>query len=209
MQPCSADSSGNERCVTLFLCGDVMTGCGIDQALPHPCDPVLYEPYVRDAREYVAVAERAHGPIPRPIVNLETSITRRSDYWPGKDINYRMSPENAACLAVAKIDCCALANNHVLDWGYAGLAETLDTLARLNISAAGAGCDAAEAQRPAVLDLGEKGKVIVFAFGSPTSGIPAHWAATARKPGVELWCGPGACGSNVSPQRMHVGLPRS
>ena len=30
--------------ITLFLCGDVMTGRGIDQVLPHPADPSLYEP---------------------------------------------------------------------------------------------------------------------------------------------------------------------
>lgn len=183
-----------------------MPGRGIDQVLPHPCDPVLFEPYVRDARQYVALAERVNGPIPRPvdfsyiwgealeelrrrgpdarIVNLETSITRHNDYWPGKAIHYRMSPENAACLTAAGIDCCALANNHVLDWGYAGLAETLETLKRLGIQAAGAGRHAAEAQTPAVLDLKDKGRVIVFAFGVGTSGIPARWAATTQTPGV-------------------------
>jgi hypothetical protein len=51
----------------VFLCGDVMTGRGIDQALPHPVDPVLYEPYVRDAREYVDLAEKAHGAFQRPV----------------------------------------------------------------------------------------------------------------------------------------------
>jgi hypothetical protein len=39
-------------CVTLFLCGDVMTGRGIDQILPNPVDPRLYESYVEDARVY-------------------------------------------------------------------------------------------------------------------------------------------------------------
>jgi hypothetical protein len=43
-------------------------------------------------------------------------------------INYRMSPENAPCLTAAGLDCCVLANNHVLDWGPAGLIETLDVL---------------------------------------------------------------------------------
>ena len=43
----------------LFLCGDVMTGRGIDQALPYPVNPVLYEPHVRDARDYVHLAEKA------------------------------------------------------------------------------------------------------------------------------------------------------
>jgi poly-gamma-glutamate synthesis protein (capsule biosynthesis protein) len=28
--------------ITLFLCGDVMTGRGIDQALPHPSRPQLF-----------------------------------------------------------------------------------------------------------------------------------------------------------------------
>jgi poly-gamma-glutamate capsule biosynthesis protein CapA/YwtB (metallophosphatase superfamily) len=52
--------------LTLFLCGDVMTGRGIDQVLPFPSDPVLYEPWVRDAREYVRLAEEINGPIARP-----------------------------------------------------------------------------------------------------------------------------------------------
>src|SRR5215472_1712940 len=127
----------------LFLCGDVMTGRGIDQALPHPVSPILYEPYVRDAREYVALAEKAAGPIPRPlsadyiwghalqelecgrldlrIVNLETAITSAETPWPGKGIHYRMHPQNIGCLTAAQISACALANNHLLDWGYDGL----------------------------------------------------------------------------------------
>ncbi len=50
---------------TIFLCGDVMTGRGIDQILPHPADPTLREP-MADARSYVTCAEEASGPIPRP-----------------------------------------------------------------------------------------------------------------------------------------------
>jgi poly-gamma-glutamate capsule biosynthesis protein CapA/YwtB (metallophosphatase superfamily) len=135
--------------VKLFLCGAVMTGRGIDQILAAPCDPAIEEPWVKDARDYVALAERAHGPIPRGadpqyvwgealqaldaerpdarIVNLETAVTT-SDKRACKDINYRMSPANAACVTAARIDCCVLANNHVLDWGACGLEETLDTL---------------------------------------------------------------------------------
>ena len=43
---------------TLFLAGDVMTGRGLDQVLPHASDPALQEPWVRDARDYVALANR-------------------------------------------------------------------------------------------------------------------------------------------------------
>ena len=51
--------------ITLFLCGDVMTGRGVDQILRHPSDPILYESFIEDARQYVALAERVSGPIPR------------------------------------------------------------------------------------------------------------------------------------------------
>jgi poly-gamma-glutamate capsule biosynthesis protein CapA/YwtB (metallophosphatase superfamily) len=119
------------------------------------------------------------------LVNLETSVTRSDSHVP-KGINYRMSPENADCLSAAGIDCCALANNHVLDWGRAGLLETLDRLAQLNIKTAGAGRTAGEARQPAILDLPGGARVLVFSFASDTSGVPLEWAARADAPGVAL-----------------------
>ncbi len=194
--------------LTLFLCGDVMTGRGVDQALPHPGDPRIHEPHVKSAERYVEIAERANGPIPRPvdfsyiwgdaleelarvrpsarIVNLETSITRSDDYWRGKGINYRMHPHNVPCLTAARIDCCVLANNHVLDYGYPGLIETLESLQRLGVTTAGAGRNLAEARAPAVIDVPGQGRVIVFAFGTETSGILPGWAATEDRPGVSF-----------------------
>jgi poly-gamma-glutamate capsule biosynthesis protein CapA/YwtB (metallophosphatase superfamily) len=194
--------------ICLFLCGDVMTGRGIDQILPHPSNPVLYETYVRDAREYVRLAEAVHGPIPCPvgfeyiwgdaleelerggtdvrIINLETSITTSEDYWPAKAVLYRMRPQNIGCLSAARIDCCCLANNHVLDWGYVGLEETLEALDRVAVARAGAGRTATEAAAPSVLDVAGKGRVLVFALGSPSSGVPWNWRATESRPGVNL-----------------------
>jgi len=197
---------GNGGRITLALSGDVMTGRGIDQVLPKPCDPRLHEGYVASARDYVALAEDANGKIRYPvdlayvwgdvlaardalapdawIVNLETAVTRSDDHAP-KGINYRMSPENAACLAAAGIDCCTLANNHVLDWGLEGLTDTLATLPALGLKIAGAGANAAAAAAPAIIECGA-GRVLVFAFGSPSSGVPLDWAATAERPGVNL-----------------------
>lgn len=194
--------------VTLCLCGDVMTGRGIDQILSRPCDPVLHEDWLRSAEEYVRLAEGASGPIPRGvdpaypwgdalaevarlrpdawIVNLETALTRSEDAWPDKGIHYRTSPENAETIAAAGIDCCALANNHVLDWGYAGLDETLRTLAVLGIRHAGAGRNLAEAEAPAVLELRGPGRLLVYSFACASSGVPASWAASATRPGVAL-----------------------
>jgi poly-gamma-glutamate synthesis protein (capsule biosynthesis protein) len=120
------------------------------------------------------------------IVNLETSVTASDDAWPGKGVHYRMHPRNVGCLTAAGVDCCCLANNHVLDWGYAGLAETLRALDAAGVARAGAGRDASAAAAPAVLDVAGTGRVLVYAFGSPTAGIPHAWGATADRPGVNL-----------------------
>ena len=194
--------------VTVFLCGDVMTGRGVDQILPHPGDPELRESYVRDATGYVALAEAASGPIPRPVspawpwgdalavlgdlapdvrlINLETSVTRSGEFAPGKQVHYRMNPANIGCLTVARPDVCALANNHVLDFGRGGLAETLDTLAGAGLAAAGAGRDAVAARRAVAAGAAPGGRVSVVSCGTGSSGIPPGWAAGPSRAGVDL-----------------------
>ncbi|WP_424529605.1 CapA family protein [Sphaerisporangium viridialbum] len=194
--------------VTLFLCGDVMLGRGVDQILPHPGDATLREPWVRDAVDYVRLAEAANGPIPRPagfswpwgdalraleeaapdvrIVNLETSVTRCDEFAPGKAAHYRMNPANLPCLAAVRPDACALANNHVLDFGRRGLAETLDALAGAGLRAVGAGRTADEARRPAIVTVGGGVRVVVFSWAMESSGVPPGWAATSDRAGVDF-----------------------
>jgi len=193
---------------TVFLCGDVMTGRGVDQIQPHPSDPRLYEPSVVDAARYVSLAQAVSGEIPRSVppayiwgdalaelervkpevrlINLETSITRSGEYWKGKDVHYRMHPENVACLTAARIDIAVLANNHVLDWGRAGLVETVATLTDAGIRVAGAGRTLRDARRPVSIELDGGGRLIVFGLGSLTSGIPPGWAATEHDAGLDV-----------------------
>jgi poly-gamma-glutamate synthesis protein (capsule biosynthesis protein) len=193
--------------LTLFLCGDVMTGRGLDQIMPHPSPPQLFEPYVTSALDYVRLAERINGPIRRPvdfnyvwgdalaewrarrpdirIVNLETSVTTSDNHEP-KGINYRMNPANIACLLAGDIDCCLLANNHVLDWGQRGLLETLDTLERSGLRHAGAGRDREASSAPAILSAPGNRRMLVYAFASESSGVPRNWAATDKRAGVNL-----------------------
>jgi len=193
--------------ITVFMCGDVMAGRGIDQVLPHPCAPHLYEAYMKSALGYVMLAEQVNGPLDKPVefqyiwgealdeldrmapdtrlINLETSVTTSEDFE-DKGINYRMHPENITCITAARINCCSLANNHVLDWGYPGLIETLETLQKAGIKYSGAGRNIGEAESPAVIDIPGKGRVLVFSFGSETSGIPSSWAAAKHRPGVNF-----------------------
>ena len=195
-----------QKSVTLFLAGDIMTGRGIDQILPHPSAPRLFEPGARSALEYVELAEAAAGAIPRRaafeyvwgealaelnrrqpcarIVNLETAVTSCEEAWPQKGIHYRMHPDNLPCLSAAGIDCCGLANNHVLDWGRRGLEETLSRLHGAHIQTAGAGRNAQEAQAPAMLLQPDRSRILVFAFATPSSGVPREWRATPTRSGV-------------------------
>ena len=111
------------KAITIFMCGDVMTGRGIDQILPHPGDPTIHESYMKTARGYVEIAEKINGPIDYPVgfsyiwgdalgeldrvapdvklINLETSVTKSDDYWKGKGIHYRMHPQNVSILTAA------------------------------------------------------------------------------------------------------------
>lgn len=194
--------------VTLMLTGDVMTGRGIDQILQHPNAPALHESYIQDARDYVRLAEMVSGPIPARvsadyiwgdalaeiaraapdlrIVNLETAVTTSVNAWPGKGIHYRMHPANVDCLTTAHIDCCVLANNHVLDWGQQGLTETLRVVRQAGLQTAGAGADGDEAWAPATLALARQGRMLVFAWAASSSGVPAAWSAAAKRAGIAL-----------------------
>lgn len=190
----------------LCLAGDVMTGRGVDQALAHPSDPRLYESAVRDARDYLRLAERTSGTIATPmapaalwgqalaamsgvrpdlrIVNLETSVTTAATPWHGKGIHYRMHPDNVGVLNAASIDVAVLANNHVLDWGHAGLAQTLHALRAAGMRCVGAGEDEAAAWAPVRIALGGGCQVLVFALAFGDAGTPADWAATPQRAGV-------------------------
>ncbi|MCM2576968.1 CapA family protein [Streptomyces meridianus] len=213
-----------ESDVTLCFCGDVMLGRGVDQILPHPGDAELRESHVRDARAYVEMVEKVNGRVPRPagfawpwgealqvldatapdvrVLNLETSVTRHDAFAPGKGVHYRMNPANLPCLAAAHPDVCVLANNHVLDFGRRGLEETLDALHTHGFRTAGAGRNAAEAARPAVVPLDGGGRVLVFACAMPSSGVPHDWAATDDRSGLDFVAEPSDAAASAITDRI-------
>src|SRR4051812_41512704 len=65
--PHSPPSRRGTSALELVLGGDVMLGRGVDQILPHPSSPEIFEDYIRDARDYVTLAERRNGRIPRSV----------------------------------------------------------------------------------------------------------------------------------------------
>ncbi len=196
------------RTITVVLAGDVMTGRGIDQVLRTPSEPTLHEGHVHDARDYVALAERVNGSIGRAladdavwaralvhlrrlapdlfIVNLETAVTTSNEPWPDKGIHYRMHPANVGCLRAGGVHVCALANNHVLDWGRAGLDETLRTLQAAGLRTAGAGADENAAWAAIEWACADGTPIRLLAVATTSSGVPQDWSATASRSGIAL-----------------------
>ncbi|WP_062982454.1 CapA family protein [Nocardia anaemiae] len=200
----------NGGMATVLLGGDVMLGRGVDQILPHPGDPTLHERCVEDARTYAELAEQTSGEFARPVdfghpwgevlpmlaqlaprvrlINLETAITADGVFASGKGIHYRMNPDNVPVLTAIAPVVCALANNHILDFGVEGLTDTVETLDTANIQRAGAGADFDHARAPAISELDDGRRVVIVSVGAGSSGVPHHWAARRDRPGL-WWIG--------------------
>jgi poly-gamma-glutamate synthesis protein (capsule biosynthesis protein) len=193
-------------CLRIFLGGDVMTGRAIDQLFhTHNADG-FGKPKDIPAQQYLVASAKLNGAEILPLshdyiwgvalsildnanvdlrlVNLETAITTAAA-WDKKAFNFRMHPANVGCLTAARIDCCALANNHVLDFGISGMEDTINTLTRAGIGHSGAGVNLDAAQKPYIHVLPDGQRVLIFAWGFQDSHIHfPHWKAEERKPGI-------------------------
>jgi poly-gamma-glutamate synthesis protein (capsule biosynthesis protein) len=115
-------------------------------------------------------------------VNLECCLSTRGRPWRRtyRHFHFRADPRWAIpALRSVGVDCCALANNHVLDFEEAALEDTLDALDGAGIARAGAGRTSAEARRPAFFSVdGLTVAVVSFTDNTP------EYAAGPASPGV-------------------------
>jgi poly-gamma-glutamate synthesis protein (capsule biosynthesis protein) len=89
------------------------------------------------------------------VANHEAPITDGGTPSPlYKKYVYRAPPASARALADAGFDVLSLANNHTTDFGFDGLADTIDIAARAGLVSIGAGRDAALARRGLIADVG-------------------------------------------------------
>jgi poly-gamma-glutamate synthesis protein (capsule biosynthesis protein) len=116
------------------------------------------------------------------VVNLECVLSTRGSEWTEtyRPFHFRADPDWAVpALQRADVDCCALANNHVLDYGSVALEDTLEVLDAAGIARAGAGRDVTETLEPATVEVGGL-RVTVVSF---TDNTP-EYAATGERPGT-------------------------
>ncbi len=117
--------------------------------------------------------------------NLEGPMCNVGEKHPGKagiSLHLRSTPCAASALADAGIDVVSLANNHTVDYGVAGLDQTIKLLDGVKIAHAGAGRDLAAARQPALLEVNG----LRIALLSYTSVCVLPFAATANTPGAAM-----------------------
>lgn len=153
---------------TTFVCaGDVM----ITRADP--------ESMLRHVAGYFQKADVAYVNLEGPTCDVGEP---EPGYTAGIGIPLKSSTRTARALADAGIDVVSLANNHTMDYGVAGLEQTIDLLDQARIAHTGAGRNLDEARRPAFLEA----MGLRLAFLSYASVCLPSFAAGANTPGLAM-----------------------
>jgi poly-gamma-glutamate synthesis protein (capsule biosynthesis protein) len=116
------------------------------------------------------------------ICNLECCISSRgtpTERVRDKPFFFRGPPHATQSLEAIGVDAVSLANNHALDYETDALLETLDLLGEAGIAVAGAGRDAGDARRTALVAVGGA-RVGLLAV----SDHPQEFAAGEHEPGI-------------------------
>jgi len=115
------------------------------------------------------------------IVNLECALTGADTPVWKSGAAFKGAPEHVIGLTAVPFDVACLANNHVLDYGVAGLRETLRVLGRHDVQTVGAGLTEADAHAPLTcLSGGAKVHIVNFSEGEDLT-------ASRGGPGVFGW----------------------
>ena len=98
------------------------------------------------------------------VVNNEFTYTTEEESLSGKAYTFKADPVNVGLLKVLGTDLVALANNHVYDYGEAGLIDTLETLEEAGYPYMGAGRNIEEASK--IVYYVVNGRKIAFVNGT-------------------------------------------
>ena len=114
------------------------------------------------------------------MLNFESAVTARGTPQP-KEFHFRTGPAAFEAVRAAGVDVLTFANNHVLDYGQAGLADTLAAVRAAHFPYVGIGTDADAAWAPYLTTI--KGRRLAFIGVSQVDELASRWVATASRPG--------------------------
>jgi poly-gamma-glutamate capsule biosynthesis protein CapA/YwtB (metallophosphatase superfamily) len=114
------------------------------------------------------------------MLNLETAVTSRGTPQP-KTYHFRTTAAAFNALRDAGVDVITMANNHVLDYGQIGLADTLAAAKAARFPVVGIGVNAAAVWAPYVTSI--RGTKIAIVGVSQVAELASSWVATSTRPG--------------------------
>jgi poly-gamma-glutamate capsule biosynthesis protein CapA/YwtB (metallophosphatase superfamily) len=117
------------------------------------------------------------------MVNLETAITTRGTAQ-SKSFTFRAPPRAFQALKAAGVDVVTMANNHGMDYGAAGLADSISAAKAASFPVVGIGRDADEAFRPHTVTVKGQRIAIIGATHVLDGNLAAAWTAGDGKPGL-------------------------
>ncbi|MFL1378191.1 MULTISPECIES: CapA family protein [unclassified Nocardiopsis] len=118
------------------------------------------------------------------MINLETAITEGGTPAPGKQFLFRAPTSALDALSEAGVDVATIANNHGMDYGVDGLADTLANGAASDVALVGAGNDINEAYTPHVAEVNGQTVAMFGASDVLDDHLMAEWTAGEGKPGM-------------------------
>jgi poly-gamma-glutamate synthesis protein (capsule biosynthesis protein) len=117
------------------------------------------------------------------MVNLETAITTRGTKEP-KEFNFRAPPGAFTALKAAGIDVVTMANNHGVDYGQVGLADSLAAIKRSGFPVVGIGENADVAYKPYYVTVKDTKLAVIGATQVLDDNLIAGWTATDTHGGL-------------------------
>lgn len=117
------------------------------------------------------------------VINLETAVTTGGKPV-DKQFTFRADPSIFTVLREAGVDVIAGANNHSIDYGPQGFADTLAHAAEASAPLIGVGMDAAAAYRPFSATIGGRRVAVLNATDVLDGQFVDSWTATESKAGV-------------------------
>jgi len=166
----TASSSATSTEIIISAVGDIM--------LDGTARPVLAElgydyPFIQ-MRQYFNGAQIVFG-------NLEGPLTDRGIPEQDKKFVFRSPPHKvSAALKSAGFNVVTLANNHMLDYGADGLAQTIEALDTAGIQHVGAGPDLMTARRPVTFQINDQ-RVAILAYSMT---LPENYYAESNRSGT-------------------------
>jgi poly-gamma-glutamate synthesis protein (capsule biosynthesis protein) len=177
---------GNGQSVTFAFAGDThfVDRWDSEGGANYAGIPVLADQLKGDPLHLLAPIAPLLSSADLAMVNLETAITERGEPVAGKAFHFRSPAESFRALEAAGVDVVTMANNHALDYGPVGMADTFDAIVSSRVAVVGIGHNAHEAYRPYRSVINGQRVAIFGAVDWLEPALVPAWTATANQPGL-------------------------